>query len=373
MIVFCHLLNDHSGSPRVLSSTLRAFRYTEECRLFIGSTGNGVLSNTGVPIRKYWYRRSRYRIFTFFGFLFSQVALWRALSRERDIPPNAVVYVNTLLPFAGMLWGKLTGRPVIVHVHEISIRPTILRTFLTRCASKCADRLVYVSNDHKARLPINIELSRVVLNPIDSEIDRQCRIASPYYPRRSGSFQILMLASLRVYKGVSEFMELARCFEDRSDISFVLVLSEESQSIYDFKKVYGDRRNVKVYGRTDNPSIFYQSADLLLNLSRVDQCIETFGLTIVEAMAFSIPVIVPPIGGPSEIVTDGCEGYCIDSRDIGALQSAVNELADNPGKAMRMSASAHRRATEFSFDAFTSRIRHVVEELKPRPPGNTRA
>ncbi len=121
MIVFCHLLNDRSGSPTVLRATLDALNAREKGLLFVGSQGRGVLTEAGVPTRRYWYRRSRYRALTLFTYFASQAALYRALSRSRDIPNDATVFVNTLLPFAAMFWGRRTGRRVVVHLHEVSI------------------------------------------------------------------------------------------------------------------------------------------------------------------------------------------------------------------------------------------------------------
>ena len=144
MIVFCHLLNDRSGSPTVLHATLEALGARDSWLLFVGTQGRGVLEESGVPTRRYWYRRSRHRILTLFTYLASQAALYRALTCSRDIPRDATVFVNTLLPFAAMLWGRQTGRRVVVHVHEVSITPGPLRRFLTGCAGHFADLLLYV-------------------------------------------------------------------------------------------------------------------------------------------------------------------------------------------------------------------------------------
>lgn len=35
-------------------------------------------------------------------------------------------------------------------------------------------------------------------------------------------------------------------------------------------------------------------------------------MTILEAMAYGIPSIVPNVGGPIELIEDGHNGYCVD-------------------------------------------------------------
>lgn len=345
----------------MLRATLEALNASKEGILLVGSQGPGVLDDVGVPMRRYWYRRSRYRIVTLFAYLFSQAMLYRALSRIRNVPADAVIFVNTLLPFAAMLWGRQTGRRVVVHVHEISITPGLLRRFLTSCAARSADLLVYVSNDHRARLPIKGPPALIVPNPVGPGLVAR---ADGYAPRKGRQqFRVLMLASLRAYKGINEFMALAKGFQARTDIAFDLVLNAEADDVAAFAKRHSDAANVTIHPRTDDPAKFYSSADMVLNLSRVDDWIETFGLTLVEAMTFGLPVIAPPVGGPVEIVTHGTDGYCIDSRDGAALHQAVLKLADDPETYDAMARAARSKAQRFSFEAYAAALRAALNTL----------
>jgi glycosyltransferase involved in cell wall biosynthesis len=317
-----------------------------------------VLEESGVPTRRYWYRRSRHRIVTLFTYIASQAALYRALTRSREIPNDATVFVNTLLPFAAMIWGRRTGRRVVVHVHEVSITPWPLSRFLKACAGRCADLLLYVSNDHLARLPIEGPPALVVPNPINPALTVR---ADTHLQPQDGIFRVLMLASLRGYKGVEEFMALAEALNDRSDIAFDLVLNAEANDVAAFAQRHARASTVTIHPRTDDPAQFYGNADLVLNLSRVDQWIETFGLTLVEAMTFGVPVIAPPVGGPVEIVTHGTEGFCIDSRDVAALREAVLKLADDSEIYQTMARAARKRAQDFSFYAYGAALRAALK------------
>lgn len=363
MIVFCHLLNDRSGSPTVLRATLDVLNARAEGLLYVGSQGRGVLEEASVPTRRYWYRRSRHRIVTLFTYFASQIALYRALSRAKDIPEDATVFVNTLLPFGAMLWGRRTGRHVVVHVHEASITPGPLRHFLTRCAGRCAAQLLYVSQDHAARLPIDGPLAQIIPNPVNPALASR---STNYSPRRSGAFNVLMLTSLRGFKGVEEFMALADALRQREDITFTLVLNAEPEEAKAFGAQHPEALNVTIHPRTDEPADFYGCSDLVVNLTRMDLCIETFGLTLVEAMTFGIPVIAPPVGGPAEIVTHGREGYCIDSRDGAALQEAVILLAGAPETHAAMSRAARTRAQDFTFDAYAKTLRAALADTGER-------
>lgn len=368
MIVFCHLLNDTSGSPMVLRQAIRALAPAgEDAVLFVGSQGRGALETAGVPIQRYWYRRSGARIVTLFTYLASQLFLYRALVRAR-LPADALVYVNTLLPFGAALWGHTTGRRVIYHLHEVSVTPGLLRRFLTDIARRTAARLIYVSNDHRARLPIADAASVVIANPVDPDLLAKARATAPR--ARTGVFEVLMLASPRDFKGVPECLALARALRDRDDIRFTLVLNGTPAEVDAYLAPQDVPDNLAVHPRTEDPAGFLAAADLVVNLSRVDLWIETFGLTLIEAMAFGVPVIAPPIGGPVEIVTDGREGWLIDSRDPDKLQTAVTRMADDTALYAKMSAAARDRAGAFTFEAFSQALSAVVRSVQtgePRP------
>lgn len=361
MIVFCHLLNDRSGSPTVLRATLEALDSPNDGLLFVGSQGGGVLDEANVPTRHYWYRRSHFRIVTLFTYLFSQVMLYRALSRTKNITSGAVIFVNTLLPFGAMFWARRRRLPVVIHVHEISITPSPLRVFLLACARRCASLLLYVSHDHLTRLPINGPPSRVLYNPVGSKILERATL----YARKPGQkFVVLMLASPRAYKGLGEFSALAAALEARGDICFQLVLNADLEETQTFAARHKGLKNLIIHPRTEDPSDFYEQADLVVNLSRVDQWIETFGLTLAEAMTFGLPVIAPPVGGPAEIVSHGENGFCIDSRDTAALSEAVVKLADNPDVYEAMSEAARIRSRDFGFSAYSANLQAIMSDLQ---------
>lgn len=371
MIVFCHLLNDNSGSPNVLRMVIDVLaREDRECRLFVGSQGSGCLEGTGIPITRYWYRRSRFRIITLLTYLYSQFALYRALSRA-DLPSDALIYVNTLLPFGGALWGHINGRRVVYHAHEVSITPAPLRWLLLKFARSTARSVIYVSRDQYERLPVEGVRPVVVPNPIAPQFVN-VGSETPFELRRSGAFEVLMLASPRDYKGLPEFLELARRFVGTKSVHFALVLNSEPEEAERYLRLRACPENVTVHPRTDYPGPYYAQADVLLNLSRVDMCVETFGLTIVEAMAFGVPVIVPPVGGPAEIVTDGEEGFLVDSRDADRLEAVLSGMMKNPDKLLRMSKAARLRALDFTHEIFGETLKNEILALRAGAEKNCR-
>jgi len=364
--VFVHLLNDFSGSPKVLCNVIRVARWRGlRPKLFVGSQGEGILSHSELPVHRYWYRRSRYRALTLLSFLFSQIALLIRLLLDKSIERRAVVYVNTLLPFGAMLFGRLTHRRVILHVHEISLSPRVLQWTLVALARRCASRAIFVSDAHLLAVPLKGVPTVRVYNALEPRF-LSAALASTYSPHRQGRFTVLMIASLRDYKGVPEFLALAEAFLGHVALQFELLVNDELTAVERYFARRGAPTNVRVHSRTPDSGALYEGASLVLNLSRVDRWIETFGLTILEALAYGIPVIAPPIGGPAEIVQDGVQGYLIDSRDGAALRNRVAQLSADPPTCHRLSAAARKRAADFSPEHFRTQIAAILEDAQDR-------
>ncbi len=63
---------------------------------------------------------------------------------------------------------------------------------------------------------------------------------------------------------------------------------------------------------------------------------ETFGLVILEAFACARPVIVSRIGGMSEVVRDGIDGFLVEAGSVSALEEKVKYLYSRPSVSLEM-------------------------------------
>lgn len=365
MIVFAHLLNDRSGSPKVLATLVQHLAARGVAmELYVGSSSSGWLSQLPVPTLGYWYRRGSHRLITLLTYALSQCHLLLRLLLRRGVPGDAIVYVNTLLPFGAALYGRLTGRQVVYHVHEVSISPAPLRIVLVALARWTASHVIYVSQFTRQALLIEGVPATVVHNALDQPMLDRAAAAPVYQVRRDGVFRVVMLASLRDYKGIPEFVALARAFASRPDVEFHLVGNEEAAAAARYLGGFSLPQNLRVHGQTSDPAAFYERASVVVNLSRVDQWVETFGLTLLEAMAFGVPVIAPPAGGPREFVRDGVNGFMVDSRDQAVLVSCLTRLLDDEALCLQLSRQARATAGEFSAERFTTGILTALRPLQ---------
>lgn len=63
---------------------------------------------------------------------------------------------------------------------------------------------------------------------------------------------------------------------------------------------------------------------------------EPFGLTVIETFAEGRPVIGSRIGGISELIDDGVDGYLVPPGDVDALRERIDALARDRGRAVAM-------------------------------------
>lgn len=353
-IIFIHLLNDFSGSPKVLSQIVKNYKNKNHDVELFTSKDEGFLSNIVDKHHNFFYKRFENKFLTLFSYTLSQFHLFfKILFSKSDI-----VYINTLLPFGAALGAKISGKEVIYHIHETSIRPNILKKFLRYIVSNTASKIIFVSNDLEQKEKFENKKSFVIHNALENSF---LKIASKYTysHKHENKFIVMMICSLKDYKGIPEFLKIAKKLELHEHISFRLILNSEQNEIDDYFK-NKKFKNIEIFSKQKDLEKFYSSSSLVLNLSRIDDCIETFGLTIVEAMAYGVPVIVPPVGGPIEIVEEDKEGFLISSYDVDKVAKKIEELANDEKLCMNLSSNARKKALDFSEDIFLENISKVI-------------
>jgi glycosyltransferase involved in cell wall biosynthesis len=96
------------------------------------------------------------------------------------------------------------------------------------------------------------------------------------------------------------------------------------------------------YIRDDELSSVYSAADVLV----VPSLQESFGLTVLEALACGTPVVAFAIGGIPDMVRHRVTGMLVSPLDTVALSSAIGELLQDRAKWTEMSANCRRIAVE---------------------------
>jgi L-malate glycosyltransferase len=354
-IVFIHLFNDRSGSPKVLSQTIKAYQkkgYLTE--VLTSSHTDGFLTDIADINRPLFYKRSENKLITLFYYIISQILLFFQCFKYWN--KDVIFYINTMMPFGAALAAKIMRKKVIYHIHETSLKPLVLKNFLRKIISMTADKIVFVSKYlHDVESFAN-KPQVVIYNALESANNAQ--------EKTNDKFVILMVCSLKAYKGVFEFITLAKFMSSANNLEFQLVLNAQADEIEDYLGEIEKPKNLVLFDRQSDLSHFYSNANLLLNLSRPEEWIETFGLTIVEGMEYGLPVIVPPVGGPVEIVRDGVDGFHVNCHKIEELAEKIMFFVEHKDEYSKFSKNSKERSMFFDLKVFEKNIVKVIEGLE---------
>lgn len=354
-IIAVHLLNDYSGSPKVLLQAVKAFTKNNiETHLFTSAKRVGFLSNIPkVNNHFFTYYFSENKLIRIGSYFFSQLILFFKLTYF--LKKTDLVYVNTVLPFGASCAAKLKRCQVIYHIHETSIKPKILKTFLFNIVKFTATEVIYVSEflAHKETLHLK---KNVVYNALESSF---IEIANKNNAPEKKEKIVLLICSLKKYKGVDEFLQLAI---RNPNFTFKLVVNASQKEIDSYFHAENVPPNLLIYPTQKNTHPFYQEASILLNLSDVNLWVETFGLTILEGMAYQLPAIVPPVGGVIELVEENKNGFLIDSKNITTISEKINLLFSNKELYQEMQFHAIEKSKQFSEAYFEENILKIVSK-----------
>ena len=91
---------------------------------------------------------------------------------------------------------------------------------------------------------------------------------------------------------------------------------------------------------------------------------ETFGLVLLEAMSFGLPVVATRWRGIPSIVDDGVTGFLAGVRDPDAVAERLLRLARDPALRERIGAAARRKfLREYTIDRHLARMAAMFREV----------
>ena len=355
-VIAVHLLNDFSGSPKVLMQLLKGFAKNDiETHLYTCGTREGFLTNIpNVNHHTYWYEFKNNPVLRLIFLMTSQLLLGLKLLfflKRKDI-----VYVNTVLPFGAAIIGRIRGCKVIYHIHETTMKPQILKKFLFGIVKITANEVVYVSKFLSQQEPIKVK-SHVLYNVLEKEF---IEAILPPLDKETKPKIIVMICSLKKYKGVDEFYQIAKL---NPQFIFKLVVNATQFEINEYFKSFSIPANLIIYPTQKNTHPFYQEASILVNLSNPKTWVETFGLTVLEGMAYALPVIVPPVGGVTELVEENENGFLIDSQDYIEISKKINEILNDKSFYKRLSLKSKEKSKLFEEEIFEKESLRIVNSI----------
>jgi L-malate glycosyltransferase len=355
-IIFIHSLNNQTGSPNILSLIIREFVAKGYKIDLITNKTQGFLSNIeNVKYRYTSYKWHKNKALTLLLLIRSQIEMFFIILLHYR-KENAIFYINTIIPF-GAAWAcKLLKKKLIYHIHEDMFLSKPLYWFYRFTYNSCNQKSVFVSKYLQEITGID-KNSVVIYNSLSPEFIE--KVKSQNLNERQNVNNILMIGSLRNFKGVYEFVAISKLL---SHYNFTLVVSASESEVEKFKNETKPHANLFLYPLQTNLHPFYNHSKILLNLTHPDKWIETFGLTILEAMAYGIPAIVPNVGGPTELIENEANGFTIDPLNTDVLTEKIKILMENENLYSRFSLAAIEKSKKFDFSIMIEKLEKFISE-----------
>ena len=268
---------------------------------------------------------------------------------------DTIIYINTILPVGAAIGGRLACKRVVYHYHENAKAKSTAYRILAKIMQLIASDIICVSQYQRLFLRRKKRV-HIVPNALQESFTARLTTDSE---RAFENRRVLMLGSLKEYKGTREFIALASRMQQ---LNFELVINDSQENIdrYLKGKKITTTKNLAIYPRQEDVIPFYNRASLVLNLTNRKQAIETFGLTALEAMATGLPVIVPTVGGIAEMVTDGENGYRIDVQEIERVRLCIDKILTDKALYKRLSENALERSKKYSARSMGSSIEDIL-------------
>jgi N-acetyl-alpha-D-glucosaminyl L-malate synthase BshA len=194
---------------------------------------------------------------------------------------------------------------------------------------------------------------------IDRPIDVIHNFFKPRAPRRSrdevrselglrNEAMILHASNLRPLKRIDLLLEAAALIRPRDSFKLVILAGESfAPFAADVRRLNLDNQII-VREKVSDIEEYLQAADLGLFTSDM----ESFCLSILEAMCFACPSVSTRVGGIPEVVEDGASGFLVPPGDASALARKVEFLIQNPAQRAAMGRAAQAVARDkFSTEA----------------------
>lgn len=309
-----------------------------------------------------------------------------ALGRTLGVPYNGAVARMAFGPrIAGRVRVALRrARPDVIHVHEpfapsagmlavIAARVPVVATFHAAADSRTYRTARIPLGPLWRKIAVRIAVSAAARDTVESVfgpgarivangIDTERFLAVP--PPEPDARTVLFMGRLEPRKGIDVLLEALPAL--RAEVPGVrVVIAGDGPQRKDLEKMVAPENQdiVTFFGAFDEE----QRMALLTESSLV--CLpalggESFGYTLVEAMAAGRAVVASANSGYAAVARDGVDGLLVAPGDSVALASALSRVLRAPEERVAMGVAGRRRAEVFDWARIAGTIEDAYREAQ---------
>jgi glycosyltransferase involved in cell wall biosynthesis len=250
------------------------------------------------------------------------------------------LHQNTLVCDAPLRAARQAGIEAVVHLRELPAQDPELCARLGQSADALRTELVSQAD----RFIANSAAMAQWMDPTQHLGKRVCVLPNrvdpalfdlPFQPRTP--LRVGLVSSNTAKKGIAHARDLAQaCAQENLAVEIVLI----GPSSPDLEALGPLPPNMRHLGFAPGPKAAMTGLDVVLSLS---QFAESFGRTVLEAMAAGRPVIAYDRGAPPSLI-GASAGWVVPADDVGAVRDVLRQLVAQPDTLEQASLAARAQA-----------------------------
>ncbi|WP_175345301.1 glycosyltransferase [Bradyrhizobium sp. ORS 375] len=275
------------------------------------------------------------------------------------------VHVNTIMLREPLEAARKCGVPGIVHVRELIQHDQALQDLI----GEAPDEIIRQTKARADWVIGNSEITgiafakedRTFTIPNTIDVDTM-DIANEV----SGEIKFGLISSNVPKKGIADVVELARLAAARVKNATFVIIGPENDLVKELKakQAAGQLpRNIQFPGYATTPRQAVEQVNVVLNFSHFA---ESFGRTVLEAMAARRPVIGYHWGALPELIDHGKSGYLVDFKQYAEALPHVEKLCRNPQLIRELGERGREIAvTRFALPSYRAKTAEAYARIVP--------
>ncbi len=299
--------------------------------------------------------------------LFQEIAAYALVAAQVAASSDFdIIHAHDWLTFpAGLAAKKVTGKPLIIHVHATdfdrsggSVNPGVYE--IERTGMHGADRIIAVSNLTRKTIIEKYEVDPAKVVTVYNAVEPTNDLENLRLSKGISDKIVTFLGRVTMQKGPEYFIEAAyRVLQKMKNVRFVMAGSGELlQKMINRVAALriGDRFHFTGFLRGEEVKQMYALSDVYV----MPSVSEPFGISPLEAMQSNVPVIISHQSGVSEILKHAIK---IDFWDIDSMADAIYGILNYPGLKKVFSHHGKKEVDNLKWDNTATKVKEIYHSL----------
>lgn len=248
---------------------------------------------------------------------------------------------------AKIVYERHTSKEMVTQGEEPNFKQRIVFA-LMEVGSRLYDRFVVLTNYNKQQW--GGKNVRVIPNPLS------------FYPQTVSDLEnkrIISVGKVSMMKGNDRLVEAWQLIRDKHPGWSVHIYGNVYDNGY-LEKMIGEDTTIQIHPPVQNIEQEYLSSSIYALPSRF----EGFGMVLTEAMACGVPCLAFDCPcGPSDIITDGEDGFLVKNGDIEEFSRKLSLLIENDDLRNTMGKNARQNVTRYDVKTIALQWDTLFREL----------